>query len=97
MAKANNSKPAAPAEVSIEVEAPAVPVVTSDVPSVEVSEDTPSVLLVAPPEQEKMTTIKPRKTIVSCRIGGAYYQFIKGTPVKVPSAICAHLEQKGII
>lgn len=46
---------------------------------------------------EKMVTVTPRVTITSVRIGNDWYSFLKGTPVKVPASVRAHLEEKGVI
>lgn len=47
--------------------------------------------------EEKMVTIVPRVTLTSTRIGPKMYSFLKGVPIKVPSGVKSHLQEKGII
>lgn len=81
--------------VSAEVPPAVEPVVEAAAPTLEVA--VAEVVAVPASAEEKMVTVVPRETISSTKIGGNYYSFRKGTPVKVPASVRALLQEKGLL
>lgn len=71
----------------------------NELPSIEVSvpQEVPVVKIDAAPARDKMTTVVPRKTLTTVRIGPLNFSFRQGVKVSVPTEIVPYLREKDIV